>query len=95
MSAVCATETIEDPGDRFAAAVMGAVKGGGDTDTVAAVAGAMSGAVNGIHAIRDRWRRQAFVRLRTGYGGVDHEVTIDDPTILATPRWQGQEDLRR
>lgn len=41
--------------DDFAASTISAVMGGYDTDTTAAVAGALSGAYNGIKAIPDRW----------------------------------------
>jgi poly(ADP-ribose) glycohydrolase ARH3 len=41
--------------DRFETAVQFAVRLGGDTDTVAAMTGAVSGARYGYHTIPDRW----------------------------------------
>lgn len=44
-------------GDGFVDTVERAVRGGNDTDTVAAIAGALAGAVHGASAIPARWRR--------------------------------------
>lgn len=41
---------------------------GGDTDTVAAVTGALAGAVYGFEAIPSRWTKPLHVPL-PGYGG--------------------------
>jgi len=35
--------------------VVNAVLGGGDTDTIAAITGVLSGAYNGIEAIPEKW----------------------------------------
>ncbi|MGW1378673.1 ADP-ribosylglycohydrolase family protein [Streptomyces sp. NPDC002446] len=51
----------------YAAAVGAAIDLGGDTDTVAAVTGALAGAVHGAAAIPDRWTRPLHVPL-PGYG---------------------------
>ncbi len=45
---------LRTPGD-FATSVVTAVMGGYDTDTTAAVTGALSGAFNGIQGIPERW----------------------------------------
>jgi ADP-ribosyl-[dinitrogen reductase] hydrolase len=47
----------DDPGARFAAGVQAAVRGGRDTDTVAAIAGSLLGAACGEQAIPEAWRR--------------------------------------
>jgi ADP-ribosylglycohydrolase len=41
--------------DSFEAAVIAAIELGGDTDTVACVAGALAGAIYGVQAIPSRW----------------------------------------
>jgi len=45
---------LKTAGD-FEATVVAAVMGGGDTDTIAAIAGALSGAHNGVSGIPARW----------------------------------------
>jgi len=47
----CFLKTVED----FEATVVAAVMGGGDTDTIAAIAGALSGAHNSASGIPARW----------------------------------------
>lgn len=47
----------DDPGHHFADALTEAVRGGGDADTVACVAGALLGAIWGLSAIPLQWRR--------------------------------------
>lgn len=42
----------------FEAAVVNAVMGGNDADTLASIVGSFSGAHNGLQAIPDRWRRE-------------------------------------
>ncbi|MFG2134456.1 ADP-ribosylglycohydrolase family protein [Streptomyces sp. NPDC048751] len=59
--AVRTTSTYED-------AVRAAVDLGGDTDTVAAVTGALAGAVHGIDALPPRWTDPLHVPL-PGFGG--------------------------
>ncbi|MFJ6751025.1 ADP-ribosylglycohydrolase family protein [Streptomyces sp. NPDC091266] len=58
----------------YAAAVGAAIDLGGDTDTVAAVTGALAGAVHGMQAIPERWTRPLHVPL-PGHGD----------TVLRTP----------
>lgn len=41
--------------DSFLGSVVNAIMGGGDTDTIAAIAGAVSGAFNGLDAIPQHW----------------------------------------
>ncbi len=48
-------------GDGLADALEWAVRGGGDTDTVAAIAGALAGAARGASGIPFRWRRMLHV----------------------------------
>lgn len=50
----------ERPGRHLALAIEAAVRGGGDTDTVACVAGALVGAMWGYSAVPLRWRRRIF-----------------------------------
>jgi len=60
-AAVTGTPVPADrPGLHFRMAVETAVRGGGDTDTVACVAGAVLGALWGYSAILTDWRRQIF-----------------------------------
>lgn len=49
-----------DPGRHLRLAVEAAVRGGGDTDTVACVAGAFLGAMWGVSAVPLQWRRSIF-----------------------------------
>jgi ADP-ribosylglycohydrolase len=58
-TAVWALRTADD----FEDALRRAVDQGGDTDTVAAVTGALSGAVYGLEAVPDRWLAQVHVPL--------------------------------
>lgn len=51
--------------DNFVDAVEAAVRGGGDADTVAAIAGGLAGAFYGVAEIPARWRR-----ILTGYGDI-------------------------
>ncbi|MDP1878598.1 MAG: ADP-ribosylglycohydrolase family protein [Actinomycetota bacterium] len=48
------------PGDDLRLAIEAAVRGGGDTDTVACVAGALAGALWGASAVPLQWRRRIF-----------------------------------
>ncbi|WP_405986584.1 ADP-ribosylglycohydrolase family protein [Streptomyces sp. NBC_00872] len=54
--------------DSYEASIGAAIDLGGDTDTVAAVTGALAGAVHGITAIPERWTEPLCVPL-PGYGG--------------------------
>jgi predicted protein tyrosine phosphatase len=51
---------IEQPGRHLRLATESAVRGGGDTDTVACVAGALLGAMWGYSAVPLQWRRRIF-----------------------------------
>lgn len=64
----------------YAAAVGAAIDLGGDTDTVAAVTGALAGAVHGAAAIPDRWTRPLHIPL-PGYG--DTVLHAGELTALA------------
>lgn len=44
--------------DDYRRTVLAAANSNGDSDSIACIAGAMSGAFNGIEAIPDRWRRE-------------------------------------
>ncbi|MEV8094490.1 ADP-ribosylglycohydrolase family protein [Kitasatospora sp. NPDC085879] len=65
-SAVWALRTTSD----FEAALRAAVDLGGDTDTVAAVTGALAGAVYGLAAVPDRWTEPLHVPLPGSAGRV-------------------------
>jgi ADP-ribosyl-[dinitrogen reductase] hydrolase len=81
--------------DSFADAVVAAIDLGGDTDTVAAVAGGLAGAVYGIQAIPSRWTTylNGTVRQLDGsvraYGNADlQELTrrlLGHPPLHDTP----------
>lgn len=51
---------VSRPGEHLRLAVEAAVRGGGDTDTVACIAGAVLGALWGASAVPQEWRRQVF-----------------------------------
>lgn len=65
--------------DRYRDAVFAAVRIGDDTDTVAAITGALAGAVCGLSGIDDDWRRRVHGWPRVG--GV--EWTADDLVAAA------------
>lgn len=52
----------------FEAAVVEAVDLGGDTDTVACVAGALAGALHGVDSIPERWIAKVHGRIDTPHG---------------------------
>jgi poly(ADP-ribose) glycohydrolase ARH3 len=58
--------------DSFANAVLYAVKLGGDTDTIGAMCGAISGAYHGIEAIPPRWLNA----LENGMYGRDYALDL-------------------
>lgn len=58
--------------DALEDALVQAVATGGDTDTIAAMAGAVSGALHGLSAVPDRW----WDVLETGPRGRDHVVDL-------------------
>jgi ADP-ribosylglycohydrolase len=59
-AAVTSTPVPSSPARHFALALEEAVRGGGDADTVACVAGALLGAMWGLSAIPTDWRRRIF-----------------------------------
>jgi len=60
-AAISGTPVPDDqPARHYRLAVEAAVRGGGDTDTVACVAGALLGAMWGYSAVPLEWRRQVF-----------------------------------
>jgi ADP-ribosylglycohydrolase/predicted protein tyrosine phosphatase len=59
-AAVTGTPVPAEPGRHLALASEAAVRGGGDTDTVACVAGALLGAMWGYSAVPLQWRRRVF-----------------------------------
>jgi ADP-ribosyl-[dinitrogen reductase] hydrolase len=66
---------------RYADAVRAAVDLGGDTDTVACVAGALAGACHGVQAIPSRWATAVHGRLRGPAG--EHRFDNAGPQHLA------------
>lgn len=54
--------------DRFERVVTAVIDLGGDTDTVAAIAGAIAGARFGAHAIPERWRAKVHGYVPTDDG---------------------------
>lgn len=74
---------------RFDNAVLGAVNLGRDTDTIAAIAGAICGAAYGIQSIPERWRKRISISRGTCINtvkGMDIKSTADDLAMLATSR---------
>ncbi len=70
----------------FHDAVLGGVNVGRDTDTVAAIAGAICGAMHGVHAIPDRWLSRmgrAEGRCIRTVNGMDIMETADALAALA------------
>jgi ADP-ribosylglycohydrolase len=55
-AAIVGVRNIDDPAERLRAGIEAAVNGGGDTDTVAAIAGALLGAASGASAVPQEWR---------------------------------------
>lgn len=72
---------------RLEEALAAAVDLGGDTDTVAAVTGALAGAVYGIDAVPERWTAPLHVPLR-GFG--DRVLRLAELTDLAVALRRGQ-----
>lgn len=58
--------------DNFVDAVEAAVRGGGDTDTVAAIAGSLAGAYYGVAAIPASWRR-----ILHGWPGMNYRDLVN------------------
>jgi ADP-ribosyl-[dinitrogen reductase] hydrolase len=60
--------------DTFAEAVTAAIDVGGDTDTVAAVAGGLAGAIHGIQAIPSRWTTYLHGHVTTADGRTTYHL---------------------
>jgi ADP-ribosylglycohydrolase len=60
--------------DHLRLALDAAVRGGGDTDTVAAIAGGLLGAAYGASAVPAKWRR-----VLHGWRGCAHETSLTSP----------------
>ena len=58
--------------DNFIDAVEAAVRGGGDTDTVAAIAGSLAGAYYGVSSIPAKWRR-----ILHGWPGMNYRDLVN------------------
>ncbi|GGW53227.1 ADP-ribosylglycohydrolase family protein [Streptomyces griseoloalbus] len=86
-SAVWALRTT----DRYEDAVRAAIDLGGDTDTVAAVTGALAGAVHGITAVPARWTEALHVPL-PGFGG--RVLRVAELSELAARMADGPRDPR-
>ncbi|MFI5955559.1 ADP-ribosylglycohydrolase family protein [Cryptosporangium sp. NPDC051539] len=70
-AAVYGVRDVADPAQRLRAGLVAAVNGGGDTDTVAAIAGALLGAACGASAVPAEWR--AIVHGWPGLNAADLE----------------------
>ncbi|MBI2427416.1 MAG: ADP-ribosylglycohydrolase family protein [Ignavibacteriales bacterium] len=71
---------------KFEDAVLGAVNLGRDTDTIAGIAGAICGAMQGIQAIPDRWTKRISIARGTcinAVKGMDIISVADDLNVLA------------
>jgi ADP-ribosylglycohydrolase len=81
-AAWCAITTTGDPRDADPAhvrrALVAAVRGGRDTDTVAAIAGALLGALYGASAVPSRWRQ-----MLRGWPGLRARDLINRAVLLA------------
>ena len=63
-----------------------AVRGGNDTDTVAAIAGGLAGAVHGASAIPARWRR-----ILHGWPGLDADALTRMAVLAAQGGWDDRD----
>lgn len=83
-AAWCAITTTGDPNDADPAhvrrALEAAVRGGRDTDTVAAIAGALLGALYGASAVPAQWRR-----ILHGWPGLRSRDLVTRAVLLANP----------
>lgn len=73
----------QDPAVHVTAALEAAVRGGNDTDTVAAIAGALLGAAYGPAAVKPEW-----VRLLHGWPGMRGVDLVEQATAVATANRQ-------
>lgn len=80
-SAIHWTQKVEGP-DHFATALQAAIEIGNDTDTVAAIAGALLGARYGASALPQGWveKVHGWPYWTTGKDLVDHAAEITTPT---------------
>ena len=73
--------------DTFPDAVIAAIEVGGDTDTVAAVAGGLAGAIHGVQAIPSRWTTYLHGHVTTADGRRTYRTTdLQDLTSRLTGR---------
>lgn len=72
--------------DNFVDAVEAAVRGGGDTDTVACIVGALAGALYGFSAIPDSWRHPL-----KGLDGVNQHELLRLALSSPAANYQGQD----
>lgn len=74
---------------KFEDAVLGAVNLGRDTDTIAAIAGAICGAMNGIKAVPDRWTKRISTSRGTCISAVKgmNIVAVADELSMLAQSW--------
>lgn len=74
---------------KFEDAVLGAVNIGRDTDTIAAIAGAICGAMNGIQTIPERWIKRISVSRGTCINTVKNMnvISVADDLALLAQAW--------
>ncbi|GEM_PF-2311545 len=77
MAAVQLSRGLPTGEKRFRAALTAAVQSGGDTDTVAAVTGAMAAALDGHAAIEGHWRDLLHVRVVDAFGIENFRLRAD------------------
>jgi ADP-ribosylglycohydrolase/predicted protein tyrosine phosphatase len=82
-SAIC---TGQRAGEGAVGMIERAVRGGGDTDTVAAIAGGLVGAAFGVSAIPAEWRRTLH-----GWPGLDYRDLLNLGVLAATGGKSGQQ----
>jgi ADP-ribosylglycohydrolase len=78
----------------FEDAVLGAVNIGRDTDTIAAIAGAICGAFHGIQSIPERWVKRISVSRGICINAVKNMNILDvaDELALLAQSWSGQNE---
>jgi ADP-ribosylglycohydrolase len=74
-SSIATTAAGDDPAQHLQRALESAVRGGRDTDTVAAIAGGLIGAAYGATAVPTEWR--LALHGWPGMGAVDLEALAD------------------
>ena len=78
----------------FEDAVLGAVNIGRDTDTIAAIAGAICGAFHGIQSIPERWVKRISVSRGICINAVKNMNILDvaDELALLAQTWSGKNE---